>query len=73
MGHDEVNVGTVDRIIRLGLGVGLLAAMGPAPSLFFLGIAPLLSGLLGFCPVYFYAGLSTKGDAASERSPALAH
>ncbi|WP_322792006.1 YgaP family membrane protein [Bellilinea sp.] len=54
-----VNESTVDRIIRVAVGVLLLAlgwggvVTGTLGTIFkFLGFVPLLTGLIGWCPAY---------------------
>lgn len=56
-----INEGTLDRGIRvvLGLAVLSLAFIGPHTPLGYLGAVPLLTGLIGFCPAYRLLGLST--------------
>jgi hypothetical protein len=53
------NVGSLDRILRVALGVGLLAMVfvGPQTPLGWLGLVPLLTGLFGTCPLYSLIGL----------------
>jgi hypothetical protein len=53
------NVGSLDRILRVALGVGLLAMVfvGPQTPLGWLGLVPLLTGLFGTCPLYSMIGL----------------
>jgi len=55
------NEGTLDRTIRviLGLAVLSLAFIGPRTPFAYLGIIPVVTGLLGFCPLYRLLGLST--------------
>ncbi|MFN8582062.1 MAG: DUF2892 domain-containing protein [Gemmatimonadaceae bacterium] len=55
------NVGSVDRVIRLVLGVGLLslAFVGPRTPLGYIGVVPLLTGLFGTCPLYRLFGINT--------------
>ncbi len=55
------NVGTVDRGLRLLLGVGLLslAFTGPQTPWGYLGFIPLLTGAFGTCPLYSMLGFST--------------
>ncbi|MCE9573021.1 MAG: DUF2892 domain-containing protein [Deltaproteobacteria bacterium] len=55
------NEGTVDRAVRILLGVVLLALVfvGPATPWGLIGIVPLVTGLIGFCPLYRVLGLST--------------
>lgn len=55
------NVGTLDRTIRVILGVVLLALvfLGPKTAWGWIGIIPLVTGLIGFCPAYRLLGLRT--------------
>jgi hypothetical protein len=57
----EKNIGNVERIIRVVLGLVLisLAFVGPANPWFLLGLIPLLTGLLGTCPPYQLFGINT--------------
>ena len=60
----KTNVGSLDRIIRVVLGVALLAAFFIYPDaayrwLFLIGIVPLATGLMSSCPIYSILGLST--------------
>lgn len=57
----KANVGSIDRIIRIAAGAGLIAAtaldvIGPWG---WLGVVPLATGLFRFCPAYLPFGLST--------------
>ncbi len=56
-----INEGTLDRGIRVvaGLAILSLAFIGPQTPLGYLGLVPLLTGAVGFCPVYRLLGLST--------------
>jgi hypothetical protein len=55
------NEGTLDRVVRIILGLALLALffVGPQTWLGLVGIVPLVTGLVGFCPLYRLLGLST--------------
>jgi hypothetical protein len=55
------NLGSIDRTIRILAGIGLLALVfvGPQTPLGYLGLVPLLTGVVGFCPAYCPLGLST--------------
>lgn len=55
------NEHVVERIVRVVLGLGLLtlAVAGPKTPWGFVGIVPLLTGLLGSCPLYTVFGFST--------------
>ena len=55
------NVGGVDRVLRIVLGLVLvgLAATGTVGWWGWLGIVPLATGLVGWCPPYAIFGIST--------------
>ncbi len=55
------NEGTLDRGIRIVLGLALLSLtmVGPKSMLGLIGIVPLVTGAVGFCPLYTVLGLST--------------
>ena len=56
----KTNVGTLDRIVRVILGLAILAAGYYYKSWFgLIGIVPLLTAFVGFCPAYVPFGLST--------------
>lgn len=55
------NVGTIDRVIRIILGLALIAMVfvGPQTPLGWIGIVPLATALIGFCPIYRILGIRT--------------
>ena len=55
------NEGTIDRVLRVALGAGLLAIVftGPQTNWGWIGLVPLVTGLIGNCPVYSLLGIST--------------
>lgn len=55
------NVGGIDRTLRIGGGLTLiaLAATGTVGAWGYLGVVPLLTGLVGWCPPYALLGLNT--------------
>lgn len=55
------NVGTIDRALRLivGLGVLSLVFVGPKTPWGWVGIVPLLTAALGTCPLYTVFGINT--------------
>ena len=57
----QANVGGIDRVARLSVGVVLvvLAATGQVGAWGWLGIVPILTGLTRRCPAYMPFGLST--------------
>jgi len=58
------NVGSVDRIIRVIIGIVLLSLLffldGSARWLGLIGIVPLLTAFISFCPLYTILGINTK-------------
>ena len=60
------NEGTIDRAVRIVLGLGLISLtfIGPQSPLGFIGLVPLATGLIGFCPLYRVLGLSTAARPA---------
>ena len=57
----KVNEGKVDRIIRVFVGLGLLSFVfwGPQTLWGLVGLVPLLTGIVGFCPFYKVFGIET--------------
>ena len=55
------NEGSLDRLLRIVAGVVLLALVfvGPHTPLGWIGIVPLLTGIVGFCPAYKILGINT--------------
>jgi len=55
------NVGGIDRVLRVVVGLGLLSLVfvGPQTAWGWIGAVPLLTGLLGFCPAYLPFGIKT--------------
>ena len=57
----RLNVGNWDRLMRLLLGIGLmaLAAGGVIGAWGYIGVVPLLTALVAYCPLYSLLGIST--------------
>lgn len=55
------NEHAIDRVLRIVLGLGLLSLVvtGPQTLWGLIGLIPLVTGVLGTCPVYSLFGLST--------------
>lgn len=55
------NEGRVDRSIRVILGVILvsLVFIGPQSAFDWIGLVPLITSIIGFCPLYKIIGLNT--------------
>jgi hypothetical protein len=58
----KINEAGWDRALRIVLGLALLSltVVGPQTSLGLLGLVPLATGVVGFCPLYRVLGLSTR-------------
>ena len=56
-----VNEGKLDRAIRIVLGLALIAMVfiGPQTPWGWIGAVPLLTGLIGYCPIYSVLGINT--------------
>lgn len=55
------NVGSLDQFVRLLIGLAMLSLIFVGPKTYWglLGIVPLLTAAVGFCPLYRILGLST--------------
>ena len=71
------NVGSIDRIVRVVVGLALLSLWfvlsGPVRYVALVGLVPLLTAAIGFCPLYSVIGVKTRRGSAShvaDTSPA---
>ena len=57
----KANEGKVDRSFRILIGLGLLSLVfiGPQTMWGLIGLVPLFTGIMGFCPLYKAFGLNT--------------
>lgn len=57
----QVNVGNVERGIRIAAGLGLLSLVfiGPQTLWGLVGLVPLATGAFGYCPPYALLGINT--------------
>lgn len=57
----EKNVGSIDRIARIVLGLALIALVfvGPQTPWGWIGLVPLATALIGWCPAYRLLGIRT--------------
>jgi hypothetical protein len=67
----KANVGGIDRVLRAIVGIGLLSLLlvleGSARWLGLIGIIPLGTALIGYCPLYSILGISTRRTGVHER------
>jgi hypothetical protein len=57
----KLNEGEIDRVLRIIFGLVLLsqAFMGLNTGLGYIGIIPLITGIIGICPIYKIFGINT--------------
>ena len=57
----KTNVGGIDRILRIVIGLVLIALTltGTIGVWGWIGVVPLLTAAMGFCPLYTVLGFST--------------
>ncbi len=57
------NIGTLDRSLRVIVGLGAISMVfiGPQTPWGWLGLVPLVTAAIGWCPPYALLGLSTCG------------
>jgi hypothetical protein len=57
----KTNIGNIERILRIVIGLALvvLTVMGTLPVWGYIGVVPLATGLMGWCPPYAIFGIST--------------
>lgn len=64
------NEGTVDRVVRVVLGLVLvsLVFVGPQTPFGWLGLILVLTGAMGSCPLYRPFGINTTGEGGKKAS-----
>jgi hypothetical protein len=59
----KTNAGTADRVLRVIAGLIVLSLYfvldGSSRNWAFVGLVPLLTGLVGYCPLYSLLGINT--------------
>ena len=67
------NVGTIDRVVRIVAGLGLLSLIfileGNARWWGLFGLGPLATATFGYCPPYAWMGISTCPSKESAPQP----
>lgn len=68
------NVGRTDRIVRIVLGIAILSLLvlleGNARLFGLIGLVPLVTGFVGWCPAYAIFGLSSRPRRTPPEGPA---
>ena len=62
------NVGTLDRILRVVVGAILIALVfvGPKTAWGWIGVIPLVTAFIGFCPAYRLLGICTAAKKSKQ-------
>jgi hypothetical protein len=56
----KVNVGGIDRVLRIAIGAALIAwALLGGPVWAWIGVVALATGVMNFCPAYSILGMNT--------------
>jgi hypothetical protein len=67
------NLGVLDRVIRLVIGIMILGLYGaldpPLRYLTLVGLIPLGTALVGSCPIYSQFGWSTRAASSRNTGP----
>jgi hypothetical protein len=60
--NTDINIAGWERVLRVVVGVVLLAlaVVGPQTAWGLLGVLPLITGAMGFCPLYEACGVSGR-------------
>ena len=62
---DATQYGSIDRVIRVLIGLAALSLIfvGPKTLWGLLGLVPLLTAMVGWCPPYAILGISTSSSS----------
>ena len=64
----KANIGSTDRMIRFALGAIIIAVGYYFKSWWgVVGVVPIITGLLNYCPAYNLIGVSTKKKIETEK------
>jgi uncharacterized membrane protein YdbT with pleckstrin-like domain len=64
------NVGTIDKVLRIVIGLALIALVfvGPKTPWGWIGAVLIATALINWCPIYRAIGLSSAGHAEPNKS-----
>jgi hypothetical protein len=65
----EKNVGSLDRLVRVVVGIALIAMVfvGPQTAWGWIGVIPLATAAVSWCPLYTALGIKTCPTAAKPK------
>ncbi len=57
----QANVGSLDKTLRIVIGLALISLVfvGPQTPWGWIGVIPLITALIGWCPLYKILGISS--------------
>ena len=56
----KANVGGIDKVVRIVVGIALIAwALLGGPAWAWIGVLPLATGVVNWCPAYSLFGMNT--------------
>ncbi len=63
----QKNVGGIDRVLRIIIGIALISLVfvGPQTPWGWIGVIPLATALIGWCPLYSLFGIKTCKECGS--------
>lgn len=63
----QPNIGSLDKTVRIVAGLVLISLVfvGPQTPWGWIGVIPLATALIGWCPLYRLLGTSTRKSAGS--------
>ena len=69
----RTNEGPADRVLRVTIGIALLSLLvfGSVPGwglIGLVGLIPLVTGIVGFCPTYVLLGIDTTGRPIRQKA-----
>jgi Inner membrane protein YgaP-like, transmembrane domain len=64
----QSNVGTIDRILRIVAGIVLISLvfLGPKTAWGWIGVVPIATAFIGFCPAYRLLGIRTTAKKSKQ-------
>jgi hypothetical protein len=66
----EKNIGKAERVFRIAAGVGVLALGFVTDSwLGLIGVVPIATAAIGWCPPYSLLGINTNKDHSTQTAP----
>jgi len=66
----KANIGKTDRLIRIAAGsLIIIGGIGYRSWLGAIGLVPMITGMMNYCPLYRLVGISTRTKENEKKSP----